>query len=150
MFQHFVEPMRFYGNILIDKEVAMVHITDEEYQQRPWSKKRRINEFINTHSIDCDNKILLLPIVRISSSELELITGGSAVGGFSNEGMLHTSILGIWLIVINNCNPVFRESIYFTDQKLLDDFENYSFRFEQHHWDSVVQMGFKEYISRMK
>lgn len=47
-------------------------------------------------------------------------------------------------------NLVYRQYARFVDQQNHHEPEDYTFQLEQHYWDSLVQMGFKEYISRMK
>jgi len=118
---------------------------DEEFKDDIWKKPDISEDFIKNHGIKIENEPVYIPIVKIFFGKAELLTPYMA-----NEIQYSTNLL-IWIVVLNKGEVTYRQFVYIDDRITLEIDEPYTpFKFEQHHWDSLVQIGFKEYIERME
>ena len=148
VFQHYLNalehlPIKFHQDTL-----RFIELSHKEYMNKEWSKKENIDEFMAKHDIVLNDRNVIIPLIQIYTSGLDLVAGG--LYSSSNAGIHHVNRLFVCQLIIKNNRLSFRECAYNLESTLLDHKEPYGYQIEQHHWDSVVQMGFKEYISRMK
>ena len=144
VFQYFRSAIRHIPFVSQTDTVRYIQIEQKDYSPKQFYDDERLSVFLREHDIIPDTGKIVVPV---------LIYNYSAI--WSNYGILHggttfTTTLNLWLLVFDEGNLVYRQYARFVDQQNHHEPEVYNFQLEQHHWDSLVQMGFKEYISRMK
>jgi len=117
---------------------------EPDYNPKDWYDDRLLADFVEVHKLPIDSGVVLIPILVYYFAKL------SYAYGIMHGGTGFSESLTLWILVFDNGQLVYRQRSVFLNSENLDNPEEYTFQLEQHHWDSVVQMGFKEYIERME
>jgi len=124
--------------------LRFIHLDINNYSSKGWHDDKLIYTFIESHNINVENGTTFIPIVVYSYGE------SVHSAGIMPTGTSFKTDLTLWVLVFDQGTLVYRQRSTYYHHENFHNPEEYTFQLEQQHWDSVIQMGFKEYIERME